>query len=65
MPASTGDLGWTDGLLERLGVLSGATLEVGVHPGDDGWRADEARSAERLSAAARERGHQLVTWRDI
>lgn len=65
MPASTGDLGWADGLLERAGELPGATLEVGVHPGADGWRADEARSAERLSVAARERGHELVTWRQI
>jgi hypothetical protein len=65
MPASTGDLGWADGLLERVGELPGATLEVGVHPGPDGWRADEARSAERLAAAARERRHELVSWRQI
>jgi predicted glycoside hydrolase/deacetylase ChbG (UPF0249 family) len=65
MPASTGDLGWADGLLERVRELPGATLEVGVHPGPDGWRADEARSAERLAAAARERRHELVSWRQI
>jgi predicted glycoside hydrolase/deacetylase ChbG (UPF0249 family) len=65
MPASTGDLGWADGLLERVGELPGATLEVGVHPGDDGWRDDERRSAMRLRDRAGELGHELVTWREI
>jgi predicted glycoside hydrolase/deacetylase ChbG (UPF0249 family) len=65
MPASTGDLGWTDDLLRRVGELPGATLEVGVHPGPDGWRDDERRSAARLSARARQLGHELVTWREI
>lgn len=65
MPASTGDLAWADGLLRRIEGLDGATLEVGVHPGPDGWRADERRSAERLAAAAPELGHELVSWRAI
>ena len=65
MPASTGDFGWADDLLARVGRLRGSTLEVGVHPGPDGWRDDEARSAVRLAAAARERGHELVSWREI
>jgi chitin disaccharide deacetylase len=65
MPASTGDLGWADELLRRAGDLPGATLEVGVHPGPDGWRDDEHRSALRLSAGARELGHELVSWREI
>ncbi|MGH3024511.1 MAG: carbohydrate deacetylase [Gaiellaceae bacterium] len=65
MPASTGDLGWADNLLRRIGDLPGATLEVGVHPGPDGWREDERHSAARLSAAARELGHELVSWRDL
>ena len=65
MPASTGDLGWADDLLRRVGGLPGATLEVGVHPGLDGWRDDERRSAVRLSARAAELGHELVSWREI
>ncbi len=65
MPASTGDLGWADGLLERVGELRGATLEVGVHPGYDGWRDDERRSASRLRDRAGELGPQLVTWREV
>lgn len=65
MPASAGDLGWTDELLRRVGELPGATLEVGVHPGPDGWRDDERRSAVQLSARAPELGHELVTWREI
>jgi len=65
MPASTGDLGWADGLLRRVGELPGATLEVGIHPGPDGWREDERRSAARLAAGARELGHELVSWREI
>jgi chitin disaccharide deacetylase len=65
MPASTGDLGWADELLCRAGELAGATLEVGVHPGPDGWREDERRSAARLAAGARALGHELVSWRQI
>jgi hypothetical protein len=52
-------------LLERVGELSGATIEVGVHPGSDGWRDDERRSASRLRDRARELGHELVSWREI
>ncbi|MGH3037180.1 MAG: carbohydrate deacetylase [Gaiellaceae bacterium] len=65
MPASTGDLGWADSLLGRVGELRGATLEVGVHPGFDGWRDDERRSAVRLGDRARELGHELVPWREV
>jgi chitin disaccharide deacetylase len=65
MPSSTGDVGWADALLARVDELPGATLEVGVHPGPDGWRDDERRSAERLSDLARERGHGLVPWRAV
>ena len=65
MPASTGDLAWADGLLQRVGELSGATLEVGVHPGYDGWRDDARRSASRLRERAGELGHELVTWREV
>ena len=65
MPASTGDLGWADALLQRVDGLPGETLEVGVHPGYDGWRDDERRSAGRLGERARELGHELVTWRQI
>jgi predicted glycoside hydrolase/deacetylase ChbG (UPF0249 family) len=65
MPASTGDLGWADGLLQRVGELRGATLEVGVHPGYDGWRDDERHSASRLRERAGELGHELVSWREV
>lgn len=65
MPASTGDLGWADELLRRIADLPGSTLEVGVHPGPDGWRDDERKSAARLAAGARELGHELVSWREI
>jgi chitin disaccharide deacetylase len=65
MPASTGDLGWADPLLRRIRDLPGATIEVGVHPGPDGWRDDERRSAKRLRAEAGKHGHELVSWREI
>jgi predicted glycoside hydrolase/deacetylase ChbG (UPF0249 family) len=65
MPASTGDLSWADDLLRRVEGLPGDTIEVGVHPGPDGWRDDERRSAERLASAAPELGHELVSWRAI
>lgn len=65
MPASSGDLGWADALLRRVGDLPGSTLEVGVHPGPDEWREDERRSVVRFSVEARELGHELVSWREI
>lgn len=66
MPTSAGDRGWEHALAATLGRLSGATLEVGVHPGyDDDWRDDERVSTLGFAAIAREEGHALVSWREI
>lgn len=66
MPSSAHDVAWADVLLERIGNLPGTTLEVGVHPGTaDEWRVDEGASVCRFAELARERGHELVTWRDF
>jgi predicted glycoside hydrolase/deacetylase ChbG (UPF0249 family) len=65
MPTSAHDVGWHAELLARMERLRGATLEVGVHPGTDGWRDAERAGLEAFAPAARAAGHQLVTWRDI
>ncbi len=65
MPTSTGDVGWDRPLLAALGRLRGNTLEVGVHPGFDGWRDSERRTLAAFAALAGEAGLELVAWRDV
>lgn len=65
MPTSTGDVGWERPLLTAVQCLRGKTLEVGVHPGFDGWRDSERRSLMRFSAMAGDLGVEFVSWRDI
>lgn len=67
MPSSAHDAGWATPLLARCGRLDGETLEVGVHPGfeSEAWRDEERRSVLELAVAARDAGHELVTWRDV
>lgn len=65
MPTGLGDTAWERPLLERVHALRGETLEVGVHPGADGWRADEARALAAFAELARGAGHELVSWRDL
>ena len=65
LPSRPGDVGWADCLVQPVPGRPGATLEVGVHPGYDGWRDDERRSTTRLRDRAGELGHELVTWREI
>lgn len=66
MPSSAHDVAWAGAALDRLEELGGDTVEVGVHPGTvDEWRVDETASVERFAALARERGHALVSWRDV
>lgn len=63
MPASAGDTSWLE-LLSSDGLHG--TLEIGVHPGrDEQWRALELAGAFEFASAARERGHELVGWREI
>lgn len=65
MPASTADTGWERPLLEALRRLRGTTLEVGVHPGFDGWRDGERRSVTAFAALAAGAGVELVAWKDL
>ena len=65
-PASAPDVGWDDPLLSLLDNLSGSSLELCVHPGnDEEWRRQERASLEAFVEKARERGHSLVAWRDL
>jgi predicted glycoside hydrolase/deacetylase ChbG (UPF0249 family) len=65
MPATGEGGGWEQPLLEAVGQLEGATMEVGMHPGYDGWRDGERASIGRFAQLARDGGHELVTWKDI
>jgi len=65
MPTSTGDAEWHE-VVSVLEELQGASIEVGVHPGDlEPWRRRERESLGAFAAAARERGHELVSWASI
>jgi predicted glycoside hydrolase/deacetylase ChbG (UPF0249 family) len=65
MPASAADVDWEGRLLAVLRRLGGQTLEVGVHPGFESWRAEEQRSALAFAAKARREGHVLISWNAI
>jgi len=65
MPTSTADVGWERPLVAALRRLRGTTLEVGVHPGFDGWRDDERRSVKAFAAMAADAGLALVAWKDL
>jgi hypothetical protein len=65
MPTSTGDAEWHR-VVSLLEELPGASIEVGVHPGDlEPWRRRERESLGAFAAAARERGHELVNWTSV
>jgi len=65
MPSSTYDADWHESLLGAIEGLHGATLEIGVHPGPDGWRAAEQRSLLAFAPLALQAGHELVSWNEI
>jgi hypothetical protein len=65
MPTSAGDTGWEAPLADVLGELGGDTLEIGVHPGYEGWRDGERTSLLAFAETARAAGHELVSWRDL
>ena len=65
MPATGSDPGWEQPLLRAVRGLDGNTLEVGVHPGFDGWRENERSTVERFAKLARDEGHELVTWKEV
>jgi len=64
MPATAGDVSWTD--LLRAPGLQKSTIEIGVHPGElEEWRMREARGVAEFAQTADSAGCSLVTWRDI
>lgn len=65
MPTSATDVGWPRPLLALAAELPGATLEVGVHPGYDGWRDTERCSLLEFAELARDEGHALISWKDV
>jgi chitin disaccharide deacetylase len=61
--AGVSDEPWNTTLLDKIEDLPGATLEIGVHPGrTDLWRQRDLTAVAAFAAAARERGHRLVSW---
>lgn len=65
MPTSAGDSDWEEPLAAAIRRLSGATLEVGAHPGYRDWRDGERRSLLAFAVIARREGHELVSWREL
>jgi predicted glycoside hydrolase/deacetylase ChbG (UPF0249 family) len=61
MATSAGDDDWSP-LLERL--HRDGTLEIGVHPGVEGWRGVERNALQAFAEAAR-REHTFVTWKEV
>ncbi len=64
MPTTAHDKAW-----ERLATKlpkTGATLEVGLHPGyEEEWRDRERRSLAPFVEEIRRQGHELVGWNAI
>ena len=64
MPTTAHDKAW-----ERLAFKlpkTGATLEVGLHPGyEEDWRDQERGSLAPFVEEVRRQGHQLVSWNAI
>ncbi len=65
MPATGSEPGWETPLLKAMRSLDGETLEVGMHPGFDGWRDAERSTVEQFAKLARDEGHDLVTWKEV
>lgn len=53
---------WASALASRL---PHGTLEVGVHPGPDGWRLEQRREVELFTQLVRRRGATLIGWKDL
>jgi predicted glycoside hydrolase/deacetylase ChbG (UPF0249 family) len=65
MPATAGDSCWT-GVLDLIEDEAGERiLEVGAHPGPDGWRSVERDALPEFVETALARGHRLTTWHDV
>jgi len=63
MPTTAHDANWPEQLLGRV---SGATLEVGVHPGSaESWRRREAQQICEFAGIAKCTGHELIGWREL
>jgi predicted glycoside hydrolase/deacetylase ChbG (UPF0249 family) len=65
MPASTHDEAWELPLISIVGQLQGSSIEVGVHPGYEGWREGERGSVLAFAERAQAHGHELVPWSAI
>jgi predicted glycoside hydrolase/deacetylase ChbG (UPF0249 family) len=64
MPTSAGDVAWEMDL-GRIALDLDGSLEVGVHPGYEGWRDEERTSVLDFAALARSNGHELVPWKAL
>lgn len=63
MPIADSDRAAMPGMLPRL---RGASIEVGVHPGEtEPWRRAEHDAAIAFADAARAAWHALVSWNDL
>jgi predicted glycoside hydrolase/deacetylase ChbG (UPF0249 family) len=63
--AGRSDPEWPSKLRKRIrGVVDGV-MEIGVHPGYEGWRDGERKCLQDFVAGAVEDGHRLISWHDL
>jgi predicted glycoside hydrolase/deacetylase ChbG (UPF0249 family) len=56
---------WPAALVARIKPNRETSLEIGVHPGYDGWRNFERIAISAFVANARPQGHKFISWHDI
>lgn len=61
LPASTADKHWAETLLNQNSERSGV-MEIGVHPGQEAWRASEEADIRAFSRLAKAAGAHITSW---
>lgn len=56
---------WPSKLRKRIQGIDDGIMEIGVHPGYEGWRDGERRCLQEFVAGALEDGHRLISWHDV
>lgn len=59
------DREWPSKLRKRIRGVADGVMEIGVHPGYEGWRDVERQCLQEFVAGALEDGHCLMSWHDV
>ena len=63
MPDTIANPDWPEKIVS---ILSGNTIEIGVHPGfAEAWRDADRLAVQRFATLAKSKGHELINWNDI